>query len=277
MGIVPGQVIRHPGVDAVHLGAPQGFCADLLTGGGLDQGRARQKEGGLLPDHDGLVRHGGHIGAPGGTEPHHHRQLGDALGRHASLVVEDAAKMLPVGEHLVLHGQEGAAGIHQIEAGEAQPLGDGLGTQVLFHREGVVGAALHGGVIHHQHAQAPRDPADAGDEAGGGHRFVIDLPAGQCRQFEKGRARVQQLVDALPGQQLATGLMAGVVGSTAAQGYLLQAGIQIVDQGLHGGPICLIVGARGVETGVDPAHALSPISSRPMSQRRISEVPAPIS
>ncbi len=148
---------------------------------------------------------------------------------------------------------------------------------MLFHRERVVGAALHGGVIHHQHAQAPRDPADAGDEASGGHRFVIDLPAGQGRELEKGGARVQQLVDALPGQQLATGLVAGVVGRAPALGYLLQAGIQIVDQCLHGGPIGLIVGARGVETGVDPAHVLSPISSRPMSQRRISEVPAPIS
>ncbi len=96
----------------MYLGAPQGFCADLLAGGGLDQRWPRQKEGGLLPDHDRLVRHGGHIGAAGGAEPHHHRQLGDALGRHASLVVEDAAKMLPVGEHLVLHRQKGAAGIH---------------------------------------------------------------------------------------------------------------------------------------------------------------------
>ncbi len=185
--------------------------------------------------------------------------------------------MIPVGEHLVLHRQEGTAGIHQIEAGKAQPLGDGLGAQVFFHRERVVGAALHGGIVHHQHAESARDPADAGDDAGGGHRFVIDLPAGQRGQFEKGGTRVQQLVDALAGQQLAASLMAGVVGSAAAQGYLLQAGIEIVDQGLHGGPIGRIFRTSGVEAGVDPAHALSPISSRPMSQRRISEVPAPIS
>ena len=53
----------------MHLGAAQGFCADLLTGGGLDQGRARQKEGGLFPDHDGLVRHGGHVGTPAVQSP----------------------------------------------------------------------------------------------------------------------------------------------------------------------------------------------------------------
>ena len=44
MGIVPGHVIRHaPGGRSVPRRRP-GFCADLLAGGGLDQGRARQKE-----------------------------------------------------------------------------------------------------------------------------------------------------------------------------------------------------------------------------------------
>ena len=47
----------------MHLGAAQGFCADLLAGGGLDQRRARQKDGGLLPDHDRFIRHGGDVGA----------------------------------------------------------------------------------------------------------------------------------------------------------------------------------------------------------------------
>ncbi len=277
MGIIAGQVIGDAWVGAVHLGAAEGFCADLLAGRCLDQRRAGQKDGGLLPDHDGLVRHGGYIGAACGAEPHHHRQLGDVLGRHASLVVKDATKMIAVGKHLVLHRQKGAAGIHQIEAGEAQPFGDGLGPQVLFHRERVVGATLHGGIVHHQHAEPPRDEPDAGDDAGGGHRLVIDLPGGQRREFEKGGARVQQLIDALAGQQFAAGLMTGIVGGAAALGYLVQAGIEIVDQRLHGGPIGRIFRACGIEAGVKSAHALSPISSRPMSQRRISEVPAPIS
>ncbi len=199
------------------------------------------------------------------------------MGRHAGLVVEDAAKVIPVGEHLVLHRQEGAAGIHQIEAGETQPLGDGLGAQVFFHRERVVGAALHGGVVHHQHAEPARDPADAGDDTGGGHWLVIDLPASQRRQFEKRGARVQQLIDALAGQQLSTGLMAGVVCRAAPLRNLGNAGVEIVDQPLHGGPIGRIFRARRVKVGVDTTHAFSPISSRPMSQRRISEVPAPIS
>ncbi len=185
--------------------------------------------------------------------------------------------MLPVGEHLVLHGQEGAAGIHQIEAGQAQPLGDGLGPQVLFHRERVVGAPLDGGIVHHQQAEPASNLAEPRDDAGGGYRFVIDLPGSQRREFEKRGSRVKQLVDAFAGQQLATGLMAGVVGSAPALGYLGEPGIEILDQRLH----CRFVGGKfragRVETGVYLTHAFSPISSRPMSQRRISEVPAPIS
>ncbi len=185
--------------------------------------------------------------------------------------------MIPVGEHLILHRQKGAAGIHQIEAGEAQPLGDGLGAQMFFHRERIVGAALHGGIVYHQHTEPARDPADAGDDAGGGHRLVIDLPASQRRELEKRGARVQQLIDALAGQQLAAGLMAGVVGRAASLGDLGNAGMEIVDQPLHSGPIGRIFRARRVKVGVDTTHAFSPISSRPISQRRISEVPAPIS
>ncbi|MNZ39633.1 hypothetical protein D3C78_571310 [compost metagenome] len=259
MSIVFGQVVGHPGVGAVHQGPPQCLGADLLAGGGFDQGRARQEDGGLFPDHDGLIRHGGHIGAPCGAQPHHHGELGDVLGRHAGLVVEDAAKMLPVGEHLVLHGEEGTAGIHQIEAGEAQPLGDGLGPQVLFHRERVVGAPLDGGVVHHQQAEPARNLAEPCDDAGGGHGFLIDLPGGQGRELEEGGARVQQLIDALAGQQLATALMAGVVGRAAALGYLGEAGVEIGHQGLHGLPIGGKVGARCIQAGVDLAHGFSPI------------------
>src|SRR5437870_10113221 len=40
---------------------------------------------------------------------HHYRHLGDALGGHVGLVVEDAPEMVAVGKHLVLPRQVGAA------------------------------------------------------------------------------------------------------------------------------------------------------------------------
>ncbi|MNQ57945.1 hypothetical protein D3C85_721160 [compost metagenome] len=266
MGIVLGQVVGHPGVGAVHQGAPQGLGADLLAGGGSDQRRPRQEDGGLLPDHDGFVGHGGHIGAARGAEPHHHGELGDVLGRHAGLVVEDAAEVIPIGKHLVLHGQEGTARIHQIEAGEAQPLGDGLGAQVFLHGERVVGAALDGGIVHHQQAEPARDLAQSRDDAGGGHRLLIHLPGGQGREFEEGGAGIEQPIDALAGQQLAAGLMAGLIGRAPSQGYLVEAGVEIGHQGLHGLPVGGKLGARRVEEGVNLTHAPSSINSRPISK-----------
>jgi hypothetical protein len=49
----------------------------------------------------------------------HHGHLRDARGGHARLVVEDAPEVVAVGEHLVLHGQEGAAGVDEVDAGQA--------------------------------------------------------------------------------------------------------------------------------------------------------------
>ena len=51
-------------------------------------------------------------------EPITARDLGDALGGEAGLVVEDAPEVLPVGEDLRLQGQEGPARIHQVDARE---------------------------------------------------------------------------------------------------------------------------------------------------------------
>jgi hypothetical protein len=67
---------------------------------------------------DGFVAHGRHIGATGGAGAHHHGDLRDVLGGHLRLVVEDAPEVFLVREHLVLQGQEGAAGIHQVDAGQ---------------------------------------------------------------------------------------------------------------------------------------------------------------
>lgn len=147
----------------------------------------------------------------------------------------------------------------------------------FFHRERVVGAPLDGGIVHHQQAEPARNLAEPRDDASSGHRLVIDLPCSQRGEFEKRGARVQQLIDALAGQQFATGLMAGVVGRAPALGYLGEPGIEILDQRLHRRFVGGKFRAGRVETGVYLAHAFSPISSRPMSQRRISEVPAPIS
>ena len=100
------------------------------------------------------------------------------------LVVEDAAEVLAVGEHLVLQRQERAAGVDEVDAGQPVLQRDLLRAQVLLHRDRVVGAALDGGVVGDDHALAPADPADAGDDAGARARRRRT-----CRRRPAGRAR----------------------------------------------------------------------------------------
>ncbi len=186
VGLVVGQMIGHPGLFAVQGGATQFLGGDLLAGGGLDQGRAGQEHGGVLAHHDHLVGHGRYVGAAGGAGTEHHADLRDAPGRHVRHVEEDAAEVLPVREHLILAGQVGAAGIHQIEAGQIVFRGHRLAAQVFFHGERVVAAAFHGGVVGDDHALHAGHPADAAHAAGGGHVLArVDAVGGQRRQFQE--------------------------------------------------------------------------------------------
>ena len=95
----------------------------------------------------------------------HRGDLRDLRRGHPRLVVEDAAEVVAVGEDLVLHRQERAAGVDEVDAGQAVLEGDLLRAQVLLHRHRVVGAALDGGVVGDDHDVAAVHEADAGDEA----------------------------------------------------------------------------------------------------------------
>ena len=151
-----------------------------------------------------LVAHGGDVGAAGRAGAHDGGDLGNAGGAHRGLVVEDAAEVVDIGEDFVLQGQESAARVHQVEAGEAILQGHLLGAQVFFdgHRE--VGAPLNRGVVGDDQAFAARDAADAGDDARAAWRLVaVEAPGRQRREFQEGRARIEQPVDAGAHEQLA--------------------------------------------------------------------------
>src|SRR5690606_24210319 len=104
--------------------------------------------------------------APRRARTHHHGDLGDALGRHVGLVVEDAAEMLAVGKDFILVGQVGAARVHQVNAGQAILLCNLLRPQVFLDGKRVVGAAFDGGVVADDHAFHAGDPAYGGEDAG---------------------------------------------------------------------------------------------------------------
>ena len=156
-----------------------------------------------LADDDRLVAHRRHVRAAGGARAEDGGDLRDAGLGHVGLVVEDPAEVLAVGEDLVLHRQERAAGVDQVDAGQPVLQRHLLRAQVLLHRHRVVGAALDGGVVGDDDALAAGDPADAGDDPGGRRVAVVEAVRGQRRELEERAARVEQGVDPLAGQQLA--------------------------------------------------------------------------
>ena len=191
VGFVVSQMVGHPGLFAVQVGAAQLFGGNHLPGGGLHQGRAGQEDGGLFLDHDHFVGHGRHVGAAGGAGAQYHTDLGNAAGGHVGHVEEDAAEVIPVRKHFVLTGQVGTAGIHQIDTGKPVFGSNGLGPQVFLHGQRVVAAAFYRGIVSDDHAFHAVDLTDAAHTARRRHVFPIDAFGGQGGNLQKRGARVQ--------------------------------------------------------------------------------------
>ena len=189
--------------------AAQLLGGDHLPGRRLDQRRAAQEDRALVPDDHRLVAHGRDVRAAGRAGAEHRRDLRDPPRGQRGLVVEDPPEVLPVREHLVLPGQERPAGVDQVDARQPVVQRDLLRAQVLLHRDRVVGAALHGRVVGDDHAFAPAHPAHAGDDARGRGLVAVHAVRGQRRQLQERGSGIEQVVDPVPGQQLAAGGVPG--------------------------------------------------------------------
>jgi hypothetical protein len=239
VGVVLGEVVDHAGAARVDLAAAELLGSDDLTGRGLHQRRAAEEDRALLLDDDGLVGHRRDVGASGGARAHHRGDLRDAAGAHGGLVEEDPAEVLAVGEHLVLHRQERAAGVDEVDARQVVLGRDRLCAQVLLDRHGVVGAALDGGVVRHDDALATVDATDASDDPGAGHRRLprraVHPVRRQRAQLQERAARVEQPVDPVAREQLpAVGVLLPR-GLAAALPHRREALAQLVDEVAHVG------------------------------------------
>src|SRR5690606_177430 len=106
--------------------------------------------------------------------PHDDRDLGYALCGPGGLAVEDVAEVFLVREYFVLLREVGTTGINQVDAGQPVFFGDGLGANVLFDGQRVIGAALDGGIVGQHQAFDAANPSDAGDDAGRRHPILVN-------------------------------------------------------------------------------------------------------
>ena len=242
MRIVLCQMIGHARQARVHIAATQIFCTDHFACSRFDQRGATQEDGALVFNNDGFVAHGWHVSTAGSATAHDHRYLRNAQCTHVGLVKKDAPKVIAVWKHVVLVGQVGAARIDQVNARQVVLLRHFLRTQMLLDGHGVIGAALDGGVVAHNHAVDPIDAAYAGNHAGA--RCVLDAFFVQVHgvgrqgcQLQEGRARVKQHLHTFARWQLAAGHMfgSGFFATTCCRLFQLHA--KVIDDGLQCGGV----------------------------------------
>ena len=153
--------------------------------------------------------------------------------------------MIAIGKHLVLVRQVGAAAVHQVDAGQPVLQRDFLRAQMLLHGDRIVGAALHRRIVGDDHALAPRDPADAGDDAGGGDLAAVHAVRGELADLQERRGRIDQRPHPVARQQFSARQVALAGGLAAALAYRVHRAAQVRDQRCHG----VGVGANSSERG----------------------------
>src|SRR6202040_1757959 len=97
-----------------------------------------------------------------------------------------------------------AYGIDQVNARQPVFDSDFLRAQVLLHGDRIVGAALDGGVVGDDDGLASLNPPDAGDNTRRRRLTIVHTPSGERGQFDKRAVGIDQALDALTHQQLAT-------------------------------------------------------------------------
>ena len=110
--IVFSEIVGDTGQPRVDVGAAKLLRRDVFAGRRFHKWGTTQKDRACSLHDDRFVGHRRHIGATGRARPHDDGDLRNAERRHSSLVVEDAAEVIAVGEDLRLQRQERAARVH---------------------------------------------------------------------------------------------------------------------------------------------------------------------
>src|SRR5690606_17355039 len=207
---------------------------------------------GALLDHHHVVAHPWHVGAACGGVAEDQGDGGDAGGGEPGEVAEEP----PAGdEDLALAGQVGAAGLDQVDQRHPVLLGDLHRPHGLAAGPRVAGAAAHRGVVGDDHALGALDHADAGDDAGADRE--VAAPGGQRGQLQERRVRVEQQLDPLPGEELATAAVPLDVLLAAAGQRLGVFGVDLGELAEHRLARLRVAGGGGVQAGSQYGHGSS--------------------
>jgi hypothetical protein len=255
MAVALGQVVGDAADAAVHVAAAQGFDIDHFLGRRIHQLRPAEEHRTLIAHDHRLVAQRRQVGAAGRGRAMHGRDLRDALARHADLVVEDRAELPVVGKDEGLLRQVGAARLDHGDARQPVLPGEHLRPHMLLRGDAVVGAALHRGVVDHQHARPAADQADAGDDAAARGHAVVQALAGELAELEEGRAGVEHRGQPFARQQLAAFLVQAARLLGAADQGPRAARVQVGDARQVGVAVAREVLTAGRHGGSHQGHA----------------------
>src|ERR1039458_10323998 len=191
----------------MQIRAAQGFRIDTLAGRRLHLLRTSNENSPRSLDDYSLVAHCRDVGASSGAGTHHRRNLLQAPRGHLGDVAKYSAELMLVGKYLLLQRQKGATRFDQIDRRQSIFPSQRLHAYLLSYSDWQVGTAFHCRIIRHNHARAPRNDADASDDASRRRAIVVEFMPAELTYLKEGRARIEQDSDALAYQELAARAM----------------------------------------------------------------------
>ena len=93
--------------------------------------------------------------------------LGDASCRHLCLVVENSSEIIAIRKHFILHGQECATGVDQVNTRQSVLQRDFLCPQMFLNGERIIGTAFDRRIVGNDDTINITDLSDARDDSSG--------------------------------------------------------------------------------------------------------------
>ena len=209
----------------MHLRAAQFLRIDYLSDSCFDQRRTCQIQTASLR-HQNFVAENRQVSAARDAITHDGSKLRDASRRNDGVVAKDAAEIIFVRKDLILHWQEDASRIDQVNNRQGTFKRDALGPKYFFGCLWKEGPSLHCRVVGDNHARNACDVADARDRASRRDfpPLFVHFVSRPETDLEKLRVFVQQMIDPFAHWQTAhfpLTLVAGFASAFPQCGFLL--------------------------------------------------------